>query len=147
MNERTWTRSRGDAAWFPVALLTIFLSACAANTMDRPSGPPLTGDEISKLIVGNTVNGAVGASSFSYFYKDVVSVSGTIGQQGDDDSGTWTIKGNDVYCNTWIDFFDGVERCYRWYRTERGYIMENVDAYHLRPLIVYSVEKGNPLGF
>lgn len=127
--------------------MVALLAGCAGNKMDEPSGPPLTGAEITKLIVGNTVDGAVGAEPFSFYYKDAVGVAGVIGMSGDDDSGTWTIKGEDVYCNTWIDFFDGVERCYRWFETERGYLMVNVDAYHLRDLVVYGIKKGNPLGF
>lgn len=35
-----------------------------------------------------STRGAVGAQSFSFYYKDAVSVSGVIGQQGDDDRGT-----------------------------------------------------------
>lgn len=94
-----------------------------------------------------STRGAVGAQSFSFYYKGPVSMSGVIGQQGDDDSGTWQIKDEGVYCNQWIEFFDGVQRCYRWFETERGCLMENVDAYHLRPLVVYGVEKGNSFGF
>ncbi len=147
MNTSSSIHAARMAAWSLAILSLIVLSGCAGNKIDQPEGPPLSGADITKLIVGNTVNGAVGAQSFSFYYKGPVSVSGVIGQQGDDDSGTWEIKGENTYCNEWIDFFDGVQRCYRWYKTERGYVLENVDAYHLRPLVVYGVEKGNPLGF
>ena len=130
-----------------VAYLLALLGGCAGNTLDEPEGAPLSGAEIKKLIVGNTVNGAVGAESFSFYYQAPVSVSGVIGVQGGNDSGTWKIVGEDTYCNEWDSFFDGVERCYQWYRTERGYILENVDAFHQRPLIVYDIQRGNPLGF
>ena len=147
MNTSSSIHAARMAAWSLAILSLIVLSSCAGNKIDQPEGPPLSGADITKRIVGNTVNGAVGAQSFSFYYKGPVSVSGVIGQQGDDDSGAWKIEGENIYCNQWIDFFDGVQRCYRWYKTERGYVLENVDAYHLRPLVVYGVEKGNPLGF
>lgn len=133
---------------WPIALLLLAtLSGCAGSKLDKAEGPPLSGEEITKLIVGNTVNGAVGGQSFSFYYKSAVSVSGMIGDDGDDDSGTWEIKDGNTYCSEWIVFFDGVKRCYKWYKTERGYILENVDAFRLRPLVVYDVQKGNPLAF
>lgn len=68
------------------------LSSCAGNNMDKPEGKPLSGDEVSKLIVGNAVNGAIGAQSSSFYYGSPVSVSSIIGVEGDDDSGTRGIK-------------------------------------------------------
>ena len=130
-----------------IAALLLMLVGCAGNTRDKPQGPPLPGAEIKKLIVGNTVKGAVGAQSFTFYYQAPVSVSGVIGVQGDNDSGTWKIKGDDVYCHQWDVFFGGVERCYQWYKTERGYILENVDVYRVQALVVYGIEQGNPLGF
>lgn len=134
-------------AWTLAIFSVILLSSCAGNKIDKPEGKPLSGIEISKLIVGNTVNGAIGAQTFSFYYKNSVSVSGVIGTLGDDGSGTWKIKDEITYCNEWDSFFDGVQRCYQWYKTERGYILENVDAYHLRPIVVYEIKAGNPLGF
>ena len=147
MNTRNWPCTASIARWSWAIYLLAFLSGCAGNKIDEPEGPPLSGTDITKLIVGNTVNGAVGAQSFSFYYKGPVAVSGVIGQQGNDDSGTWEIKGENTYCHEWITFFDGVQRCYQWYKTEHGYVLDNVDAFHLRPLVVYGVEKGNPLGF
>jgi hypothetical protein len=136
-----------STSW-PAALLSLLiLSGCAGDKIEKSEGPPLSGEEITKLIVGNTVNGAIGGQSFSFYYKSAVSVSGMIGNDGDDDSGTWEIKDENVYCNEWIVFFDGVKRCYKWYKTARGYILESADAFRLRPLVVYKVENGNPLGF
>ena len=108
MNASSSIHAARMAAWSLAILSLIVLSGCAGNKIDQPEGPPLSGAEITTLIVGNTVNGAVGAQSFSFYYKGPVSVSGVIGQQGDDDSGTWEIKGENTYCNEWIDFFDGV---------------------------------------
>jgi len=133
--------------WSAAIVFSLILGGCAGNKIDKAEGPPLSGEEITKLIVGNTVNGAIGGQSFSFYYKTTVSVSGMIGNDGDDDSGTWEIKDGNTYCNEWIVFFDGVKRCYKWYKTERGYILDNVDAFRLRPLVVYEVEQGNPLGF
>jgi hypothetical protein len=39
-----------------------------------------------------------------------------------------------------------VRRCYQWYKTERGYILENVDAFKIRPLVVYNIQKGYAVG-
>jgi len=134
-------------SWSFAILSLAALAGCAGNKMNKPEGEPLSGDEIKTLIIGNTVDGAIGAQSFSYYYKSSVSVSGTIGMNGDDDSGTWNIKDNDIYCNEWDSFFDGVQRCYKWYKTERGYILENVDAFRTQPLVIFGIKKGNPLGF
>jgi hypothetical protein len=140
-------RSKRMIPWALALWSVLLLSSCAGSKIDKPEGKPLSSDEITKLIVGNTVNGAIGAQSFSFYYKSRVSVSGVIGVQGDDDSGTWEIEDHNTYCNEWDSFFDGVRRCYQWYKTERGYILENVDAYHLRPIVVYDIKPGNPLGF
>ena len=130
-----------------VAGLLVVLGGCAGSARNKPEGPPLTGVEIKNLIVGNTVKGAVGAESFTFYYQAPVSVSGVIGVQGDNDSGTWKIEGDNTYCHEWDVFFDGVQRCYKWYKTDRGYVLENVDAFRVQPLVVYGIEQGNPLGF
>ena len=147
MTGKLRARSGRTASLMSTMGALVLLAGCTGNKVDEPSGPPLTGAEITKLVVGNTVDGAVGAEPFSFYYKDGVSVSGVIGMSGNDDSGTWSIKGEDVYCNSWIVFFDGVERCYRWFETERGYLMVNVDAYHSRDIVVHGIKQGNPLGF
>ena len=134
-------------SWSFAILSLVALAGCGGNKMNKPEGPALSGEAIKTLIIGNTVDGAIGAQAFSYYYKSAVSVSGTIGMDGDDDSGTWNIKDNDIYCNEWISFFDGVQRCYKWYKTERGYILENVDSFRTQPLVVTGIREGNPLGF
>lgn len=52
-------RHKRAISWSIAILSLAILSSCAGNKMDKPEGPPLSGDEITKLIVGNTVNGAV----------------------------------------------------------------------------------------
>jgi hypothetical protein len=140
------SRSRSGIRIVCVLLGMTVLLGCTGSKNTKPEGPPLSGAEITKLLVGNSATGAVGAHLFTFYYKDPEKVSGVIGA-GDNDSGTWKIKNGDTYCHDWIDFFDGVERCYQWHKSEDGYTLVNVDAYHLRPLIVNKIQKGNPLGF
>ena len=147
MKTKHWTRVGRTISWSFAILSLAAFAGCGGNKMNKPEGAPLSGDEIKTLIIGNTVDGAIGAQSFTYYYKSSVSVSGTIGMNGDDDDGTWNIKNNDIYCNEWNSFFDGVQRCYKWYKTERGYILENVDAFRTQPLVIYGIKEGNPLGF
>lgn len=125
---------------------TVFVG-CAGSKRMQPEGPPLSGTEITKLLIGNSANDAVGAHPFTFYYKDDAKVSGVIGMGGNSDSGTWEIKNGDTYCHEWIDFLDGVQRCYQWQKSEDGYTLVNGDAYHLRPLIVNKIQQGNPLGF
>ena len=106
----------------------------------------LSGDEIKKLVTSNTVKGPTGAQPYSYYYKLTGEIGGVIGG-GDDDSGTWKIKQSNVYRHTWIDFFDGVEHCHKWHKDGKRYVMKNVDADRSRDIPVWSIEKGNPLGF
>ena len=106
----------------------------------------LSGDEIKKLITSNTVKGPIGAQPYSFYYKPTGEVGGVIGG-GDDDSGTWKIKQGDVFCHMWTDFFDGEEHCYEWHKDGKRYVMKNVDADRSRHIPVWSIEKGNPLGF
>ena len=105
----------------------------------------LSGDEIKKLVTSNTVKGPIGAQPYSFYYMATGKVGGVIGE--DDDSGTWKIKQDSVYCHRWIDFFDGVEHCYEWHKDGKRYVMKNVDADRSRDIPVWSIEKGNPLGF
>lgn len=105
----------------------------------------MSGDEIKKLIVGNTIQGPLGRDMYDWYYKGDGQVTGVVGA-ANDDSGTWFIKGSTVYCNEWDQYFDGVQHCYQWYKQERKgeYLMRNVDADRSGDLEVWKVIHGNP---
>ena len=131
-----------------VTLAAITAAGCAGagSGESQMQGPPLSGEEIRKLIVGNTVKGPIGAQPYSFYYFPDGKVSGVIGDD-DDDSGTWQIKNGDVFCFTWIDFFDGTQECYQWYRDGSRYTMVSVEADRSSDIPVWSIEQGNPLNF
>ena len=125
---------------------TAVVIASLLQPMALVQAQQLSGDEIKKLITGNTVKGPIGARPYSFYYKPTGEAGGVIGGGGAD-SGTWKIKQGSVYCHMWTDYFDGVERCYEWHKDGKRYVMKNVDADRSRDIPVWNIEKGNPLGF
>lgn len=129
-----------------VAVVCATLAGCAGSSQ-QPEGPPLSGDEIRQLITGNTISGAILAQQYTFYYQANGKVSGAI-DTVNDDTGTWLVKDGNTYCHQWIDFFDGVQRCYQWVPLAGGrYQMKNVDSFHGEGLEVWKIEKGNPNGF
>ena len=124
--------------------LVVLISSCASTEI-KTVGPPLTGDEVRKLIVGNTVQGPMGREPYDWYYQADGQVTGVIGA-ADDDSGTWLIKGSNVYCHEWDQYFDGVQHCYEWYKENLTghYLMRNVDADRTSDIEVWKVRQGNP---
>ena len=131
---------------FAVACFSFVTGVVSAGAALAQSGP-LSEAEVEKLIVGNTVKGPIGAQPYSFYYHPDGKVDGVIGA-GNNDSGTWKFQGSDTFCFEWIDFFDGVEHCYQWYRHGADrYVMKNRDVDRSRNINVWSIEPGNPLGF
>lgn len=108
-------------------------------------GPALTGDEIKRLIDGNTVQGPMGREMYDWYYQSNGQVTGVVGAS-DDDSGTWEIKDSKVYCHEWDQYFDGEKLCYEWFKQERSgrYLLINVDADRSSNIEVWEIKKGNP---
>ena len=125
--------------------LTTLLAACG-SLGPKTVGPPLTGAEITKLIVGNTVQGPAGGQAmYDWYYQADGAVTGFI-HPSNDDSGTWLMKESNIYCHTWDQYFDGVQHCYEWYKEEQSgrYLMNKVDADCGGNIDVWSIIKGNP---
>ena len=135
---------RNTNAWTALTLIGL-LAGCGSLSGPKAVGPALTGDEIKKVIVGNTIQGPSGREMYDWYYAADGAVTGVVGASNDD-SGTWLIRDKDVYCHTWDQYFDGVQRCYNWYKanTSGHYIMKNVDADRGENMEVWEVIKGNP---
>ena len=104
----------------------------------------LNGEELTKLISGNTFRGAwEGRQLTMVFYQNGV-IRGTHGLTGSD-GGTWEIDG-DVFCMRWTRYFDSTRRCYKWWRREKDYLLQNVDAFRI-PNMSGTIEQGKPPGF
>ena len=128
-----------------VTLSLIAVIASCASMQAKTVGSALTDAEITKLIVGNTIQGPLGREMYDWYYQSNGQVTGVVGA-ADDDSGTWEIKDSVVYCHEWDQYFDGVRHCYEWYKLEREgeYLMRNVDADRAGDIEVWKVIQGNP---
>jgi len=124
--------------------MTALIAACPTLGV-KTEGAALTGGAIKNLIDGNTLQGPAGTEMYDWYYQSDGAVTGVIGPSNDD-SGTWLIKNSNVYCHTWDQYFDGVQHCYKIFKTERPgrYVMENVDADRGENIEVWKVIPGNP---
>ena len=124
--------------------LAALVSGCASLGGPKIVGPAFTGDEIKKLIVGNTLQGPAGTEMYDWYYQGDGAITGVVGPSNDD-SGTWSVKGN-KFCQEWDQYFDGVRHCYEFYKLERSgqYIMMNVDADRSGNIEIWEVIQGNP---
>jgi hypothetical protein len=118
-------------------LLGIFSHQCLAQDA-------LTGDQVRSLITGNTLKGNFMANPLTIVFYPNGEVYGAIGLTGSD-SGTWAIEG-DNYCHQWVTYFSAVRRCYQWIPQGDGYVLNNVDAFRVRP-IQGRIEQGKPKGY
>ncbi len=104
----------------------------------------LNGEEVTKLISGNTFRGGWEGRQLTMVYYENGVVRGSHGLTGSD-GGTWTVD-EDVYCHRWTRIFDSTRRCYKWWRRENDYLLQNVDAFRI-PNLNGTIELGKPPGF
>ena len=126
-----------------IVLVVGLLAAC--GTM-RPTDDDvaLNGDELTKLISGNTFRGAWEGRQLTMVYYENGVVRGSQGLTGSD-GGTWTVD-EDVYCHRWTRLFGSTCRCFKWWRRKSDYLLQNVDAFRINNL-TGTVEPGKPPGF
>ena len=104
----------------------------------------LNGEEVTKLISGNTFRGGwEGQQLTMVFYENGV-VRGSQGLTGSD-GGTWTVE-DDVYCMRWVRLFGSTRRCFKWWRRKSDYLLQNVDSFRIQNL-TGTIEQGKPPGF
>ena len=144
----TQVRPRVITRWLQKPSLLAFVAAAMTIVaLDRPVSAQdhLSGDEVRKLITGNTLQGSFMTNPLTMvFYADGV-VRGSVGMTGSDD-GTWRIDG-DKYCNQWVTYFNGVDKCYVWVpQGDDKYVLQNVDAFRGRN-IQGRLEQGKPKGY
>ena len=104
----------------------------------------LSGEEVTKLISGNTFRGAWEGQQLTMVYYDNGVVRGSHGLTGSD-GGTWTVE-DDVYCMRWTRLFGSTRRCFKWWRRESDYLLQNVDSFRIQNL-TGTIEQGKPPGF
>lgn len=124
--------------------LAALIAACPALGV-KTEGTALSGGAIRNLLDNNTLQGPQGREMYDWYYQPDGAVTGVIGASNDD-SGTWLIKDSNVYCHTWDQYFDGVQECYKIFKTtEPGrYLMVNVSADRGENIEVWKVIPGNP---
>jgi len=130
--------------WLPAILLAALLGACAGSGV-KTEGPAFSAGAIRNLIDGNTLQGPMGMEMYDWYYQSDGAVTGVVGASNDD-SGTWLIKDSNTYCHRWDQYFDGVQHCYKIFKTTKPgqYLMENVDADRSENISVWKVIPGNP---
>ena len=124
-------------------ILAGLLAGC--DTM-RPTDDDvaLNGEELTKLISGNTFRGAWEGQQLTMVYYENGVVGGSQGLTSSD-RGTWTVD-EDIYCHRWTRLFGSTRRCFKWWRRESDYLLQNVDAFRINNL-TGTVEPGKPPGF
>ena len=132
-----------NAAYLFLALSAGLLAGCESmNPGDDDVA--LGGDEVRELITGNTFRGAWEGQQLTMVYYANGVVRGSQGLTGSD-SGTWEID-EDIYCHRWARLFGSTRRCFKWWRRESDYLLQNVDAFRINNLSG-TIEKGKPPGF
>ncbi len=104
----------------------------------------LNGEELTKLISGNTFRGAWEGQQLTMVYYENGVVGGSQGLTSSD-RGTWTVD-EDVYCHRWTRLFGSTRRCFKWWRRESDYLLQNVDSFRINNL-TGTIEPGKPPGF
>ena len=100
--------------------------------------------QFREQIVGNYVEGGYRARHYRFWIGENGVIRGQLGLTGSDD-GVWHMK-NDLFCYEWADYFNGVERCYYWYRAGDRVVLRNADSFRI--LDVYGrLLPGKPAGY
>jgi hypothetical protein len=124
-------------------MIAVLLAGC--DTMSpREDDIALSGEEVTKLISGNTFRGGWEGQQLTMVYFQNGVVRGTHGLSGSD-SGTWTVE-DDVYCHRWVRYFNSTRRCYKWWQRKNDYLLQNVDSFRT-PSLSGRIEPGKPPGF
>lgn len=126
----------------PVVLAGLLAACESMNPSD--DDVMLNGEEISKLITGNTFRGAWEGQQLTMVFFDNGVIRGSHGLTGSD-SGTWEMDG-DTFCMRWTRYFGSTRRCFKWWRRDRDYLLQNVDAFRIQNL-TGTIEQGKPPGF
>ena len=138
-------QARGARFIRAVSILTAAVLTTGCGSMSPQTGDvALSGDEVTKLISGNTLRSAWDARQLTIAFFENGKALATLGPAGSD-NGVWSVKG-DSYCHEFVTYFEGVRRCYRWWRRPKDYLLENVDSYRTRSLNG-RIEKGIPPSF
>ncbi|MDX1512823.1 MAG: hypothetical protein R3174_03675 [Gammaproteobacteria bacterium] len=85
--------------------------------------------QFREQIVGNYVEGGYRARHYRFWIGEGGVARGQLGLTGSDD-GVWHIK-DDLFCYEWAHYFQGVERCYYWYRSGDRVVLRNADNFRI----------------
>lgn len=88
-------------------------NASMADSFETGGYYKMTGQEIHKALVGNSLDGTDRDGDYVIHYKNTSKMR--IQYQGRKEAGVWRIKGNQ-YCRRWQSFGKGQERCVNFYR-------------------------------
>ena len=126
-----------------IVLVVGVLAGC--DTM-RPTDDDvaLNGEEVTKLISGNTFRGAWEGQQLTMVFYENGAAGGSQGLTSSD-RGTWTVD-EDIYCHRWTRLFGSTRRCFKWWRRESDYLLQNVDSFRINNL-TGTIEQGIPPGF
>ena len=126
------------------ALILAGLLAGCGSMNPTEDDVALNGEELTKLISGNTFRGAWEGQQLTMVYYENGVVRGSQGLTSSD-GGTWTVD-EDVYCHRWTRLFGSTRRCYKWWKRESDYLLQNVDAFRIQNM-TGTIEPGKPPGF
>ena len=113
----------------------------AVTAHPEPSRHILSGDELQRLLIGNTLKGYDGNGSFWIYYPDHSTIWGKA-SDGDVDIGTWWVK-DERYCRTWRRWFDGRTQCWTLATQGQGQIIWFGD--HEQLIGASTLEYGNSI--
>jgi len=132
-----------------MSILAGTLMVGCADTSDIAEGEnfeSLSGEEVRKLITGNTLRGNFRANPLIIVFHKEGRTTGRVGFRGAG-RGQWSIE-KDIYCHRWSTYFGGTRRCYQWYRRpDNVYYLDNVDTFRFRGPLLGSIEPGVAPGF
>lgn len=104
----------------------------------------LSQKQFREQIVGNYVEGGYRARHYRFWIGENGVIRGQLGLTGSDD-GVWRIS-DDLFCYEWTHYFQGVERCYYWYRSGNRVVLRNADSFRI--LDIYGrLLPGKPQGY